>query len=78
MGTDSGMITVVEQNDAVGAGSGMIAVVIAIFVFILVIFLYKNKRTKNHYHYTEKDRDMIDLIHELSVIYDNIDQFMKK
>lgn len=37
----------------------------------------KNQKKEKCYQYTEKDRDLMELIHELAVIYDNTDKYMK-
>ena len=39
--------------------------------------LSPNAKKDNSIKYTEKDKDMMELIHELSVIYDNTDKYMK-
>lgn len=36
----------------------------------------RNNKQNNDYSYTHKDRDMMLLIHELSTIYSNIDDYL--
>lgn len=75
-----------------GIGSIIAYIILAIIVVAIIstlIYLKLNKktvgevlptRTKNvtkpRTSYTEKDRDLICLIHELSIIYDNTDKYL--
>lgn len=43
---------------------------------ILSALSQKDNKPRKTYNYTEKDRDLMALIHELSVIYDNTDKYM--
>lgn len=77
MGTGSGIIAVI------------IIIIVAILVIATVIAVkhmkvnnktvgevLNKKKINNIPQYTDKDRDMVSLIHELSIIYDNTDQYL--
>ena len=50
---------------------------IGIINFIIILGL-KKKNKKKSYIYTDKDRDMMKLIHELSTIYANTEEYLNK
>lgn len=43
----------------------------------ILSFSSKKKSKNKKIHYTQKDEDMLNLIQELAIIYDNVDEYMK-
>lgn len=81
MGTGSGIVVVVVIIVAIL----VISIVGAVIYLksknktvgeVLSLGLNKGNRTNNPPAYTDKDRDMIALIHELSIVYDNTDKYL--
>lgn len=81
-----------DNMDISGVMIAFIVIIVAISVISVIrtaICLKKNNKnvgeilshgsykSKNVNHYTEKDRDMIELIHELSEVYRKTDEYMK-
>lgn len=81
-----------NENMEIDSGVAVVVIGVAILVIVIagafihlkltnktvgeVLSIGKDTGTKTFYCYTEKDRDLMTFIHELSVIYDNIDQYL--
>lgn len=79
------------QGDKMEIGSGTIAIIIIMVCILVIGILAKSIHPKvnnktigeimslgvsNDYSYTDKDRDMMALIHELSIVYTNTDRYL--
>ena len=81
MGTGSGMIAVIVIIVAF-----IVIAIVCTFVYlkdhnktvgeVLSFGIKKDLNSVKSQNYSDKDRDLIKLIHELAVIYDNIDQYL--
>lgn len=88
MGTGSGMIAVIVIIVAIIVFAIIISIyskrnnktvgeVLSLSVEkVLSFFKGKGNSAKNAYSYTDKDRDLMSLIHELSAVYENTDKYL--
>lgn len=65
-----------SANISLMGGIAVIAVIGA--SFFLYYWLKKGGKKMNGPKYTEKDKDMLELIHELAVVYKNTDSYLKR
>jgi hypothetical protein len=84
MGAGSGMVAVIVIIVAI-----LVVAVVAAFLYLrfkdrgidvnnqtVGEVLSHGVKKGNSIKYTEKDKDLVELLHELSVIYDNTDQYL--
>ena len=65
----------IKKNNSENQKAEQTQLLIAYKTIKFAIDVVSNK--VNSIKYTEKDKDMMKLIHELSIIYDNTDQYLK-